>query len=92
MIDYTPRKKIESYPKFANRQVKVTIDPPVKPSYTIRTTKNFPSKVTHGGSTAKRDIMPYTGTQMIGVTILHKSCLQPVFSQEDAIDAAHMRR
>jgi hypothetical protein len=92
MIDYTPRKKIESYPKFANRQVKVTIDPPVKPSYTPRTTKNFPSKVTQGGSTAKRDVISYTGSKMIGVTILHKSCLQPVFSQEDAIDAAHMRR
>lgn len=34
----------------------------------------------------------YTGTKMIGITVLHKSCLQPVFSQEEAIDAAKMRR
>lgn len=34
----------------------------------------------------------YTGTEMLGITVLHKSCLQPVFSQEAAIDAATMRR
>lgn len=34
----------------------------------------------------------YTGTEMLGITVLHKSCLQPVFSQEAAIDAASMRR
>jgi hypothetical protein len=34
----------------------------------------------------------YTGTKMIGITVLHKSCLQPVFSQEEAKDAARMRR
>lgn len=34
----------------------------------------------------------YTGDKMIGVTVLHKSCLQPVFTKEEAIDAAKMRR
>ena len=34
----------------------------------------------------------YTGTKMIGVTIIHKSCLQPVFTQQEAVDAASMRR
>lgn len=92
MLDYTPRKKVESYPKFAKRPVKVTIDSPVKPSYSVRSTKNFPSKVTQGGSTSKQDPMTYTGSKMIGITILHKSCLQPVFSQEAAVEAAHMRR
>jgi len=34
----------------------------------------------------------YTGSNVVGITILHKSCLQPVFSKEAAIDAAKMRR
>jgi hypothetical protein len=29
---------------------------------------------------------------MLGITIVHKSCLQPVFSQQAAVDAASMRR
>lgn len=34
----------------------------------------------------------YTGNSVIGVTVLHKSCLQPVFSKQEAVDAANMRR
>lgn len=34
----------------------------------------------------------YTGNEVVGISVMHKSCLQPVFSQEAAIDAAKMRR
>lgn len=34
----------------------------------------------------------YTGDKCIGVTVMHKSCLQPVFNKEEAVDAAKMRR
>ncbi len=34
----------------------------------------------------------YTGSKMIGIAILHKSCLQPVFSSEEATEIARMRR
>jgi hypothetical protein len=34
----------------------------------------------------------YTGSEIIGITVMHKSCLQPVFSKEAAEDAAKMRR
>jgi hypothetical protein len=34
----------------------------------------------------------YTGNECLGVTVLHKSCLQPIFSRQEAIDAATMRR
>lgn len=53
---------------------------------------NIPSLVTPGGSTAAKEVMQYTGDKMLGISIIHKSCLQPVFSQEAAIDAASMRR
>jgi hypothetical protein len=29
---------------------------------------------------------------MIGIAVLHKSCLQPIFSNEEAIEVAKMRR
>lgn len=44
------------------------------------------------GSTAPPPHREYTGSQMVGISIIHKSCLQPVFSQEAAVDAANMRR
>ena len=34
----------------------------------------------------------YTGDKCIGITVLHKSCLQPIFSKQEAVDAARMRR
>lgn len=34
----------------------------------------------------------YTGNNLLGITIVHKSCLQPVFNKEQAEDAAKMRR
>lgn len=55
------------------------------------TTNHIPSRVTEGGSTAPVHKV-YTGDQVLGVTIVHKSCLQPVFNQQEAIDAANMRR
>ena len=59
---------------------------------TSRQTSRPPSRVTPGGSTALKEIPLYTGTEMIGISIIHKSCLQPVFSREAAVDAASMRR
>lgn len=38
-----------------------------------------------------RDNM-YTGSAVVGIAVQHKSCLQPVFSQEAAIESAKMRR
>ena len=54
-------------------------------------THHIPSKVTAGHDTTP-NVKVYTGTEIIGVTVLHKSCLQPVFNQQQAIDAASMRR
>jgi hypothetical protein len=54
-------------------------------------TAHIPSRVTAGHDTTP-NVKVYTGTEIIGVTVLHKSCLQPVFNQQQAIDAASMRR
>ena len=96
MIDYTPKKPKQTFTGFANknnsRPKKTAIVSPISSGYNPRETKKYPSLATPGGSTAPRNTVQYTGDKMLGVTILHKSCLQPVFNQEAAIDAASMRR
>ena len=57
-----------------------------------RETPYIPSRDSGVGVAAKKEVPVYTGTEMLGVTILHKSCLQPVFNEQSAVDAANMRR
>lgn len=59
---------------------------------TPRQTSNPPSLVTSMGPCTKKEPPVYTGTEMIGISIIHKSCLQPVFNKEAAVDVASMRR
>ena len=46
----------------------------------------------HSGPVSSKPTPKYTGSEILGITILHKSCLQPVFNQQAAVDAANMRR
>lgn len=55
-------------------------------------THHIPSRNTGDGIASSKPVPQYTGSEMIGVTILHKSCLQPVFNEQEAKDAASMRR
>ncbi len=57
-----------------------------------RETPYIPSFATHGGTTSLKEVPVYTGDKMIGISIIHKSCLQPIFSKQAAVDAASMRR
>jgi len=41
---------------------------------------------------AKPHTPRYTGTRIIGIAVLHKSCLQPVSSQKEAEEISKMRR
>jgi hypothetical protein len=44
------------------------------------------------GPCSSKKIPAYTGENIVGISILHKSCLQPIFSKQEAIDVANMRR
>ena len=46
----------------------------------------------HSGPVSSKPAPKYTGSEILGITILHKSCLQPVFNPQAAVDAANMRR
>ena len=54
-------------------------------------THHIPSRVTAGHDTTPT-VKVYTGTEIIGIAVMHKSCLQPMFNKQAAEDSAHMRR
>jgi len=62
------------------------------PNLSTRTPRTIPSLVTPGGDINLKETPEYTGDKMIGISIIHKSCLQPIFSNEAAVDVANMRR
>jgi hypothetical protein len=62
------------------------------PSYVDSKAKEIPSLQAKGGLCSKIEPLFYTGTRLKGIAVLHKSCLQPVFSQEEATEVARMRR
>jgi hypothetical protein len=55
------------------------------------TTRDIPSLVTPGGSTAPV-YKVYTGTKVKGIATMHKSNAVPVFSDEEAVEISRMRR
>jgi ATP-dependent DNA ligase len=90
---YQPRQREQSFPKFASKPVKITqrVDPVVR-GFVPRQTEKHQSLSSFGGTASKKDSQQYTGGNILGISILHKSCLQPVFTQEQAIENASMRR
>lgn len=53
---------------------------------------NIPSLGSGIGNAAKKPIPEYTGDKLIGIALRHKSGFEPVFSQEQAVALANMRR
>jgi len=79
---------LNKYPSTkVNPNVKIT---PVK-SY-VRETQKIPSLPFTGGPCLKAPDKVYTGTAMKGIGTMHKSNSVPIFSAEEAIDIARMRR
>lgn len=95
MVDYTPKQKKDSYERFGNKYTRTVLKNrinPVASGYNPRETAKINSLSTSGGSAPLKETPKYTGSDMIGISIIHKSCLQPIFSQQSAKDAASMRR
>jgi hypothetical protein len=68
---------------------------PTIPKYAYRgQDAKLPSRSTPNdtGVATLKETKVYTGTKMIGIATMHKSNSVPVFSDEAAIDIAHMRR
>lgn len=66
---------------------------PAIPSYGYRGSDTKPPSVSTGADhTTLKETVMYTGTKMLGISTLHKSNAIPVFSEEEIIDHAKMRR
>ena len=57
-----------------------------------RETPKIPSLPFSGAQCIKKENPVYTGTKIKGIGTMHKSNAVPVFSDEEAIDIANMRR
>ena len=56
------------------------------------TTHSIPSRNTGDGIAASKPVQQYTGTKMKGIGVMHKSNSVPIFSDEEAVAIATMRR
>jgi hypothetical protein len=94
---YAPKPEQSSFKKFAHpgSVLKKKINPVVdQPSFREGSLgyKECPSKNTVGGSTAAKEVVMYTGDLVKGISLVHKSGFMPVFTDEQAVDFANMRR
>lgn len=66
----------------------------VIPKYRAEDTSKYPSHESTGGkdSTAKKSSPTYTGDKLKGIATMHKSNMVPIFSSEEAVEVARMRR
>jgi hypothetical protein len=73
---------------------KVNVQSAVCSGIVYRETPHYPSvTVATGAYVATRyERMKYTGDKLIGIGVLHKSNLVPIFNEEHAKDMAQMRR
>lgn len=84
------RKLVEVIPRFQPefRELRFSMPAAYRPN-------NLPSlQLTSTGIVAGRaEPKTYTGERtLLGIGVLHKSCLQPIFSEAEAVEIAHMRR
>jgi hypothetical protein len=94
---YSPKPEPSGFKKFARpgSMLKNKSNPLVS-TVTVRdgglTFKSYPSRVTTGSSTALKENPVYTGGEVKGISLVHKSGFMPVFTDEQAVDFANMRR
>ena len=99
---HLPKETFDQYMEFVHGRVKKekttkkdatpTQDIFAGPTSTRTHTKVHSCKDTVTGPCSSKPSPTYTGTQILGIAVLHKSCLQPIFSNEEAVEVAHMRR
>ena len=60
----------------------------------IRETIRYPSRDTGHSGAVNTGVKKYkyTGDKMLGIAVMHKSNLVPIFSDENAVDVSRMRR
>jgi len=85
-------KTFEEYKQYRSGNYKPKLRGTPMPEYNV---SNHREKYPSGdgiGVTFAKTPNTYTGDKLIGIATMHKSNSVPVFSQEDAIEIARMRR
>ncbi len=57
-----------------------------------KATSVIPSVNSTECATEKKEVLRYTGDKLIGVALMHKSNYVPIFTNEEAVSVARMRR
>ena len=94
------KRLAQSAPRFSSRPVNdpamprgafkpLTLSPAYPPG---REPLAIPSRDSGAGVAVRRDAPVYTGNNIKGIGTLHKSNAVPIFTDEEAVDIAHMRR
>lgn len=83
----------QMYAKWGITDAKKNIQKNFTVNYSHRSSDTIISRVDNSsGVCARKDSPRYTGDLITGIAVMHKSCLQPVINQEQAIESARMRR
>ena len=83
---YEPTRPIRKSPKLGSNYSPVVTRP------YVRDTRSIPSLDTGLGTATLKESPRYTGTMIKGIGTMHKSNAVPIFSDEQAIEIATMRR
>lgn len=86
------RHGIEQEQRKRSRALTGELLKPSKPSYRGADEPKIPSLPFTGGPCTKSPDKVYTGTKIKGIGTMHKSNAVPIFSDEEAVDIAKMRR
>ena len=87
------RKQKRASDRYGMRPKKIVLKPVIQTGIYRRETPNYPSVTSTGVLVAeKRARDRYTGDKLLGISIMHKSNLVPIFSEEHAKDVSTMRR
>lgn len=78
--------------KYETKPVKKTVKPMPQTKPFIRETPHIPSLNSGFHDCTKKATPVYTGTMIKGIGTMHKSNAVPIFSDEQAIEIATMRR
>lgn len=90
-LDVKP-KTFDEYVAYRQGRYNPTLRGTKMPEYNVSNHREkYPSQVDTGVTFAKKPNV-YTGNRLVGIATMHKSNSVPVFSQEDAIEIARMRR
>lgn len=90
---WSKKKNVHPYSKAKPKFIASVAIPPTKPFVRETNASDIPSHFSNGYSCcSKKEDKKYTGDKLLGIGTMHKSNAVPVFSNNEAVEMAKMRR